>query len=580
MTSPAIAPVAPPSATAPPPEGFWRREASHFPRPLSPMYRVHLGWMAAIWRNLATTHGLMFDGTDWREIDGWVYYRLVPIGGKDRKRPPLWLTWALVRVVPSMRRRLRTLSRAMKDDLPGQYIDRWYDTWRPHQEETISRLRSVDLSALDDEACARHFEECFAFGRDSIEIHFNLTLPVGTLAELAFACEELLGWGEHEMVELLAGLSRTSTEPARRLAALAAMASDRPAVRKLLENAGTGTLARLEQADPEFAQAFHAYQREFSGRALRYELNEPTLEEVPALTLSLIHDQLVREYDPAAEERTLNEKRRQAIERAHSALASRPPADRQRFDHLLARAERYYPVREENEFFTISAPLAVMRYAALELGRRLAAKRLIAAPDDVFFLEFNEAPRALREGRDCLDLVARRKAEREWTLAHPAQPSFGVDLSGEPPLKVLPPDAAFNLRAVLWVTDRIMGAEAPQPVAEAKPQQITMLKGIPAAPGRYAGPVCVIRDESEFNKIRAGDVLVCPITSPVWSIIFPSVGALVTESGGVLSHPAIIAREYGIPAVVATRTATKVLKDGQQVLVDGKAGTVEVLSGP
>jgi pyruvate,water dikinase len=81
-------------------------------------------------------------------------------------------------------------------------------------------------------------------------------------------------------------------------------------------------------------------------------------------------------------------------------------------------------------------------------------------------------------------------------------------------------------------------------------------------------------DETEFDKIRAGDVLVCPVTSPVWSVLFPSVGALVTNSGGILSHPAIIAREYGIPAVVATANATATLKDGQVVVVDGDAGTV------
>ena len=102
------------------------------------------------------------------------------------------------------------------------------------------------------------------------------------------------------------------------------------------------------------------------------------------------------------------------------------------------------------------------------------------------------------------------------------------------------------------------------------------LEGIAASANRYTGPVRVIRSEAEFDKIRAGDVLVCPITSPVWSVLFPSVGALVTDTGGILSHSAIIAREYGIPAVVATGNATAVLRDDQMVTVDGTAGTVQV----
>jgi pyruvate,water dikinase len=89
--------------------------------------------------------------------------------------------------------------------------------------------------------------------------------------------------------------------------------------------------------------------------------------------------------------------------------------------------------------------------------------------------------------------------------------------------------------------------------------------------------VRVVLGEHEFDKIRAGDVLVCPITSPVWSVLFPSVGALVTDTSGILSHPAIIAREYRVPAVVATGNATSLLHDGRIVSVDGTAGTADLL---
>jgi pyruvate,water dikinase len=86
-------------------------------------------------------------------------------------------------------------------------------------------------------------------------------------------------------------------------------------------------------------------------------------------------------------------------------------------------------------------------------------------------------------------------------------------------------------------------------------------------------------DEHQFNKIRAGDVVVCPTTSPAWSVVFPSMGALVTNGGGILSHPAIIAREHGIPAVVGAGNATAVLTDGQRVTVDGGTGVVELADG-
>ncbi len=129
------------------------------------------------------------------------------------------------------------------------------------------------------------------------------------------------------------------------------------------------------------------------------------------------------------------------------------------------------------------------------------------------------------------------------------------------------------MKALVWYMDRILEAAPSNREQQVDGQVLT---GIPASPGRYTGPVRVIRDESEFDRLQAGDVLVCPITSPVWSVLFPSVGALVTDAGGVLSHPAIIAREYRVPAVVATGNATALLHDGQLITVDGSSGEIDI----
>jgi rifampicin phosphotransferase len=129
------------------------------------------------------------------------------------------------------------------------------------------------------------------------------------------------------------------------------------------------------------------------------------------------------------------------------------------------------------------------------------------------------------------------------------------------------------MTALLWYIDRVFEAA---PSSRAQQSDAQAVDGIAASPGRATGPVRVVMDESEFGKLRPGDVLVCPVTSPVWSVLFPSVGALVTDTGGLLSHPAIIAREYRVPAVVATGNATALLRDGQVVTVDGGACRVVV----
>jgi rifampicin phosphotransferase len=107
----------------------------------------------------------------------------------------------------------------------------------------------------------------------------------------------------------------------------------------------------------------------------------------------------------------------------------------------------------------------------------------------------------------------------------------------------LPAEARLANDGFLWAVDRIFG---PDTTGRVGPDGA--VTGIAASPGSYTGPVRVIMNETEFGRLRAGDVLVCPVTSPVWSVLFPSIGALVTDVGGNLSHPTIIAREYGVPA--------------------------------
>lgn len=230
------------------------------------------------------------------------------------------------------------------------------------------------------------------------------------------------------------------------------------------------------------------------------------------------------------------------------------------------------PVREDNEFYTVSAPLALVRFALLESGTRMKERGRIAHRDDVFFLNLAELRAGFPAGTNLRRRVDECKAERARALANPGPASYGVNPGPPPPLTAFPPEVRFSMEALAWVLERIFGTATLQ-----QPREQEALRGVAAAPGRYTGPARVIMGEDEFDKLEPGDVLVCPITSPVWSVLFPSVGALVTDAGGVLSHPAIIAREYRVPAVVATATATASLRDGQIVTVDGERGIVEVV---
>jgi pyruvate,water dikinase len=283
--------------------------------------------------------------------------------------------------------------------------------------------------------------------------------------------------------------------------------------------------------------------------------------------LRLLADQIEHAFSPDQVAADAARRRNAAEQEALAALRSRPAGDRERFARALTRAREAYPAWEDRVWWTQSVQTALLRYLALEIGRRLADRGQLTAPDDVFFLEAPEAQASLLEGRREHETIRVRRAQRAWAIAHPGPLAYG-DPGADPPFDLLPREARFVNEAVVWGFGQFFGATADS-------RATSMITGSPASAGRYSGPTRVVMGEHQFAKIRPGDVVVCPATSPAWSVVFPSIGALVADSGGVLSHPAIIAREHGIPAVVGTGNGTATLRDDQFVTVDGTAGVVE-----
>ncbi|MTI84335.1 MAG: hypothetical protein FH756_10605 [Firmicutes bacterium] len=557
-----------------PPSGFWERGDSHYPQPLYPLTRsVLLPAANQGFRKMCTEFGLLTEAVDEREIGGWVYLRMVPLGGKDRPPLPDWLTSLLMHLIPSLRTRIRDCKKAAHADKAGKCIEQWYAEFKPSLIKRLTALRDTNLQALSVDALDRHAAAVNLLIRESQEMHMMLNQSLNLLlAEFVFTCRDLLGWNEEQAFDMLIGLSETSSAPARALARIAQQVRKNQVLADLLRHIDQRTVEHMASADSGFAKAFAEYQREFGCRSIRYEVADPTLAETPELLLALIGNQISRNYDPDANSRTLVEKRTCLVCQARQELSGRPASERNSFERALSRAEKAYPVREEHGFYDTSMPLALLRYTALEMGRRLVEYKQITKQDDVFFLEFEEARMALDSGEALHEKVARRKGERAWVMANPGPASYGTPPSAPPSFAALPAEARFVHEAVMWSYERVFAAA----VSGSRQTDTRTLQGIAASAGRYTGPVRVILNESEFHSIHPGDVLVCPITSPVWSVLFPSVGALVTDSGGFLSHSAIIAREYHIPAVVATGNATQILSDGQIVTVDGMSGTVSL----
>lgn len=568
LPAPDVPPVPVP---AEPPPGYWERDVSHWPQPGSPL-QTSLVYpiVDRCSPEFLEEFGMLAERIQFRDIGGWHYLRVVPFGGVERTPPPLPVLRVLARLDPRLRRRVRHAIEAQRADKSGVFVERWYERWMPELSDRIELLRSTHPGDLSDDALQRHLQDVVELKTSGLRVHM-LVIGAQTIGIYALVkvCRGLLGWDDARSLEMLRGLSRRSTEPSRGLAELAGLIAHRPAVREMLTTITPETTGRIAALDPEVHAAFEDYRRRFGISILSRDPIDPTLDERPELLLRLVANQIATGFDPHRTDHENEQARTAVVDEARAILQQHPAEDRARFEQALHQAQQAYPIREDNIFFTLFSPDGLLRRAALEVGRRMTERGQAETPADAFFLTFDELRDAFARGADTRLTVSRRRGERAWVLAHPGPSFYGTPPGPPPSLDFLPAEARLAMEALTWMLEV-------NDVGRPEQNSPTRLRGLPASAGSWTGRVRVVHGEHEFDKLGAGDVLVCPITSPSWSVLFPSVGALVTDSGGILNHPAIIAREYRVPAVVATGNATELLHDGQLVTVDGSAGTVRV----
>ncbi|MFB6436990.1 PEP/pyruvate-binding domain-containing protein [Streptomyces sp. NPDC056411] len=461
--------------------------------------------------------------------------------------------------------RMEEIADRVADGEPRRLIQRWHDGWKAESAGQIARLRSVTLPRLPDEGLVGHLDalrEAFAVLHDR---YFRLSgASAFLLGRLGHTCSELLGWEPGKTLELRGGLAGDHVPATALLGDLARLAAARPRVRAALE-------AGDHPVDPDFDAAFTAYLAEHGHRTPGFTLTEPTLAEQPEVVLGLVRAQLDAPYDVVAERARLAARRDAAVAEARTALSARGAADRERFETALADSDLSCSVRDEKSAHAVSL-WALLRYAMLEAGSRLATRGALATRDDVLFLEYEETLAALQGTPPAVVELARHRGAYAWALAHPGPPVYGPPprpVAAGPGLAEPSPGARAVMNAAEW-TMSVFGAGA----GAGRKDEGDTLYGVAASAGRYTGLARVITSAAEFGRLRAGEVLVCPQTTAQWAVLFPSVGALVTDRGSLLSHPAALAREYGVPAVVATGDATSVFHDGDLLVVDGSSGTV------
>jgi pyruvate,water dikinase len=315
----------------------------------------------------------------------------------------------------------------------------------------------------------------------------------------------------------------------------------------------TPSLAEIEAIAPEIAAAIRDFLAEhghlgqpFDDLGLASWVDEPS---------NLIAELAKRLADPPERHAVRRARLREEAARLLAAARERvadTPDDRAGLERSFSLASQIGPLTEVHNYWIDRMSQARLRTLALRVGGRLLREGSLRDPADVLYLHRDEVAELLRSPADRSATIAERRAEqaRQRTL--------------KPPSKLGREEPDFGLTSRFDVPREEAG-------------DTEELKGTGASAGVVRGPARVALGAEDFERIHRGDIIVCPSSNPSWVPVFAIAGGLVTNTGGVLAHAAVVAREFGLPAVVGVAGATQKIADGRQIEIDGTAGTVRLL---
>jgi phosphohistidine swiveling domain-containing protein len=428
--------------------------------------------------------------------------------------------------------------------------------------EALDPLTSTLRQLMDD------LDESLARTRRLYEVHFLIWFPfMAAISLFVDFYRAVLGSdSDFDPYRLLQGFENKTMAGGRALWHLSRRALEITSVRLVLEQEPVHTVITALEATTEgrgFLGSLREYLAEWGQRGDRWGWSFPSWIEDPTPVIKTLKD-YVRQPNRDLEAEMLAQVtvREQLVAAARERLRSCPADVVERFEFLLAAAQKAIVLTEDHSHWIDFRCMYHLHRISLEVGRRISAAGVIDRPEDVFLL----TPQELRDTAQQLPRlnwrpqIAARRAEMEYFRSARVPPVLGTPPAGDPPRD--PVNAALF---------KFFG-EPPT-----TPDDRPIIRGNSGSPGRAIGPARVVRSLVGAGKLQPGDVLVVETTAPPWTPLFATAAAVVSDTGGILSHCAVVAREYGVPAVVGTENATALLQDGQWIEVDGDAGTVRIL---
>lgn len=518
----------------------WRWDQLHCPQPLTPLSLdfqrdLHTGFRLGFDRSGAPVAPHFFDA------NGYSFSRAVPFGGDQ-----------------ALRSAIGEKDRAERID---HILELWEAIYRPEVEALTRALRSFDDPLLSLRELVDQIEQVEAIRRRLGELHM-LVLSVSNATSgrfIEFCTTEFGADGRQLAMEAMGGILNKSTESGMELWTLSREVQSRPDVERLLRESRTSEFLRDlagVAGGESFASLLDQFLNDYGIRNESFtELSNPTWKEDPTFVLFMLRSYMDLDDDssPAALHQRTVDRRLKRTEEARERLKN-DPEKLARFDAWQTSAQQHTVLLEDHNFYIDQRAASSARVPCLAIADRLVEQGALADREDVFYLRKQELRGSVDASQaDFKALVAERRADRDrW-------------------MRVLPPSSIGEGKVMPNPqTDGFFGP------ADVEPGGPGTVNGLAGSPGIVRGTARLVLSLSEVDRLQPGDILVTYATAPPWTPLFAVAGGIVTDAGGVLSHCAVVAREYSIPAVVGSKVATARIPDGALITVDGNAGTVTI----
>ncbi len=532
---------------------FWYDDL-HNPQPVSPMFFDLGGWWSTC-KYMYRRFGVPF-GKDWvaKTVDEYVLTAVVPRDKQDAK--DIGAYFGMVMPI---------------------YADKFLGWWKERLLPEIKRnFEYIDNYPLEEASLA----EAMIVFEDMVDIqerHFNLHWVLNMAqfqATMTFQNQvaQFVGPGNEQLANrILISDEDRNWDSINELAKLKDIIKVSPTLKAAFAKPADEILSELaKSADgKEFLKKINAYKTEYGHKSMyAHEFINDTWVENPAPIVTALKGYVETDYSYDADVKRLRQNRQKAVDELWAKFPkTASEADRKTLATSLDLALKMAPLTPDHHFYMDQGTYARTHEVLMAIGRKLVKAGVLNEPLDIVFLKYDELRKLSANFKlfDAKALVAERKATR-------------LD--------------AFNRKAPLWAgtIDHWSLYEEPYKAGlwgwpgvylkqkERAALSASALTGLGVSAGIVEGVAHVVSSPAEFDQVKKGEILVCQMTSPAWVVLFTKISGLVTDSGGALSHPAIVSREFEIPAVVGTIDATTKIKTGDRIRVDGDQGSVTILS--